>query len=96
MEAMSAGKPVVATAVGGGPAVVADGETGILVQPSDPEALAGAIDQLLASSQLRQQMGERGSQRASQLFDVRLMLERTKQVYSDVVREMMHTKGDVL
>ena len=48
MEAMALGRPVVATSVGGVPEVVADGETGLLVEPGDPEALAKAVLKLLA------------------------------------------------
>ena len=48
LEAMAVGLPVVATAVGGTPEVVADGETGLLVPPGDPAAMAAALTTLLA------------------------------------------------
>ncbi len=47
LEAMAAGRPAVATAVGGTPEVLTDGETGWLVPPGDPEALAGALERVL-------------------------------------------------
>ena len=59
LDAMACGKPVVATSVGGIPEVVVDGETGFLVPPRDPEALAAAIVRLLADRGLREQDGRR-------------------------------------
>jgi len=87
MEAMALGKPVVATAVGGVPEVVADGQTGILVQPGDPAALAAAVVELLGDPTRAEEMGERGRQRAAAHFDIVEMLARTKAVYADLVRE---------
>lgn len=89
MEAMAAGRPVVATAVGGVPEVVADGETGLLIPPGDAEALAAAVEALLADPERAAEMGERGRRRAAERFDVRLMLARTKAVYGDVLREQL-------
>jgi glycosyltransferase involved in cell wall biosynthesis len=60
LEAMAAGKPLVATSVGGLPQVVHDGENGFLVQERDDEALAGAILTVAGDSTLREQMGARG------------------------------------
>lgn len=94
MEAISLGKPVVATSVGGVPEVVADAETGILVEPGDPGALASAIEELLASPDRARDLGERGRRRAAAQFDVRQMLQRTKVVYADLLREQIETGGD--
>ena len=57
-EALQAGRPVVATRVGGIPSVVQDGRTGLLVPPSDPAAMAAAIDRLLGDPALLAEMGE--------------------------------------
>jgi glycosyltransferase involved in cell wall biosynthesis len=92
MEAMAAGRPVVATAVGGVPEVVTEGETGLLVKPSDPEALAAAVAQLLADPARAREMGERGRQQAAQRFDVRQMIARTEEVYADVIREELERR----
>lgn len=60
IEAMACGTPIVATAVGGTPELIADGISGILVQPSDPEALARAVIKLLQDDDLRLQFGKAG------------------------------------
>ncbi|MFL5540738.1 MAG: glycosyltransferase family 4 protein [Longimicrobiaceae bacterium] len=62
-EAAAAGLPAVGTGITAIPEVVADGETGILVEPGDRAALAGALDRLLASAELRREMGERARRR---------------------------------
>ena len=68
LEAMSCGKPVVATRVGGIPEVVQDGKTGLLVQPRDPEAIAQAVLRLLSDTDLRREMGTKGRRRVKRLF----------------------------
>jgi glycosyltransferase involved in cell wall biosynthesis len=81
LESMAAGVPVVATAVGGTPEVVADGVTGILVPPRDPAALADGICRLLAAPELASRMGRAGRQRVEDRFGPALMVERTRQLY---------------
>ena len=68
-EAMAHARPVVASAVGGLPDMVVDGETGLLVPPRDPEALRAAIDRLLADADLRQRLGENARARIADLCD---------------------------
>ena len=68
LEAMAAGLPVVASAVGGVAEAVADGETGLLVAPGDVDGLARAIERLLADGQLRRAMGAAGRARAAEHF----------------------------
>lgn len=58
LEALSAGKPAVATAVGGNPEVITHGESGLLVPPGDPAALAGAIRRVLDDPALAQRLGD--------------------------------------
>ncbi|PYJ36526.1 MAG: hypothetical protein DME81_10045 [Verrucomicrobia bacterium] len=70
MEAMAAGLPVVSTATGGIPEMVVQNETGFLVSPGDAVALAGAIERLFDDLGLARCLGERGFQRAKQLFSV--------------------------
>jgi glycosyltransferase involved in cell wall biosynthesis len=70
LEAMAAGLPVVASAVGGVPESVADGATGLLVPPGDAAALAAALEQLLADSALRRRLGAAGRERVRARFDL--------------------------
>ena len=70
IEAMAAGLPVVATAVGGIPELVEHERTGILVPPGDARALAAALSRLAGDAGLRQRMGEAGRARAEEHFDV--------------------------
>lgn len=74
LEAMARGLPVVATRVGGVPEVVVEGETGLMVPPSDSEALAAGIRRVLADPGLGEQLGRAGRRRAEQRFDIRRMV----------------------
>jgi glycosyltransferase involved in cell wall biosynthesis len=66
LEAMACSKPVVAARAAAVPETVLDGETGLLADPEDPEALARAIHSLLADSERRRAMGEAGRRRVEQ------------------------------
>ena len=70
IEAMAAGLPVVASDVGGLRELVCDAETGVLVPPGEPVALADALRPLLADRQLRRRLGSAGRARAKALFDL--------------------------
>ena len=85
---MAQARPVVATAVGGTPELVVDGETGLLVPPGDSAALAGAISGLLSDRELASRLGEAGRLRAERRFDPERMARRVLEVYEDVVRKM--------
>ena len=85
LEAMAVGKPVVSTRVGGVPEVVVDGETGYLVPPRDPEALARAVVKLARNEKLRDEMGRAGRRRA-QLFSVQEMVKGVLEVYNEVLQ----------
>jgi glycosyltransferase involved in cell wall biosynthesis len=69
LEAMACGVPVIASAVGGIPELVVDGESGLLVEAQDPQALAQAIARMLEDHELRQRFGLAGHKRAQELFD---------------------------
>jgi sugar transferase (PEP-CTERM/EpsH1 system associated) len=81
LEAMAAGRPVVATRVGGVPEVVVDGTTGRLVATSDPDALANAILTLLQDPDLRRRMGAAGQARVRKHFSVERMVKDMDQLY---------------
>ncbi|MCK6552305.1 glycosyltransferase [Myxococcota bacterium] len=86
LEAMAAAVPVVATAVGGTPEVVVDGETGRLVPPEDPQALARAIDELAADPARARRIGAEGRARLdAEGLTRRAMVDRTRAVYADLV-----------
>ena len=80
VEAMAAGKPVVASNTGGIPDLVIDGETGFLVEPGDPAGLASAINKLLEDPDLRSKMGQAGRKRCH-LFSEALMIEKIDKLY---------------
>ena len=67
LEAMSVGLPVVVSSLGGSPEYVGDG--GLVVPPSDPVALSGAIDSLLADAPARRRLGERARARVAAHYD---------------------------
>lgn len=85
IEAMAAGRPVVCTMAGGTPDVVNDGLTGILVEPSNPTALAEGIGRLCDDHRLRQWMGEQGRARASMAFAVDRMGEDFVELYRNLL-----------
>jgi len=86
LDAMACGKPVVATNVGGIPEVVDDGETGILVPPRDPRAIAEALRRLLADRSLRERMGAAGLVRVRTAFSAEHMVRNTLRAYQHVAR----------
>jgi glycosyltransferase involved in cell wall biosynthesis len=86
LEAMLAGRAVVATNVSAIPEIVIDGETGLLVPPDDPEALAHAIDRLLSDGGERERLGDAGRERAHADFSVERMAAQTAAVYERAAR----------
>jgi glycosyltransferase involved in cell wall biosynthesis len=66
-EPMTRGRPVIASAVGGNPDMVTDGENGLLVRPGDPDDLAAAMARLLDDPQLRARLGEAGRASVAEL-----------------------------
>ncbi len=81
LEAMLAGKAVVAARAGAAPELVMDGVTGLLVPVDDPAALAGAVGELLADGGRAEAMGRAGRERAAAEFSVGRMAERTLACY---------------
>lgn len=86
-EAMAAGKPVIATPVGGIPEVVKDGETGFLVPVGDAAKLAERIVQVLTNTDLRLRLGAAARDTASRRFRRSANLDKIVEFYNDVLRE---------
>ena len=84
LEAMCAGLPVVATAVGGVPEQVVDGGTGLLVPPSEPAALARAVLALAEDPSRRQALGNAGRERVAREFALRRSVAALEQAYASV------------
>ncbi|MGI4790074.1 MAG: glycosyltransferase family 4 protein [Janthinobacterium lividum] len=85
LEAMALGRPVIATRAGGPLEIVVEGQTGFLIPPSSPEALAAAIIRLLANPAVSHQLGANGLARYQALFTASRMAEATKATYEQVM-----------
>lgn len=83
VEAMAAGKPVVASNVGGIPDLVHHGENGFLVEPGDETGLSVAIEKLLADENMRQAMGKKG-QIAARDFSEEKMIQKIDSLYASL------------
>jgi glycosyltransferase involved in cell wall biosynthesis len=82
VEAMRMGVPVISTAISGIPELVIDGETGLLVPPRDPHALARAIERLLGDPVLAQSLAARAAQHVADRFDLHRNAERLRDLLS--------------
>ncbi|MBI4484274.1 MAG: glycosyltransferase family 4 protein [Acidobacteria bacterium] len=87
LEAMAAGKPVVATRVGGIPDLVTEGVTGFLVPPGDPGALAEKVIRLLSDPVLRERMGRAGREAVTERFSARTMVREIRRVYDELLSQ---------
>jgi len=85
VEAMAAGKPVVASNVGGIPDLVEHGRNGLLVPPGDEQALAEAVKRLLKDPEKSKQMGQQGRQICGQ-FSLEAMLAKLDQLYQELLQ----------
>jgi glycosyltransferase involved in cell wall biosynthesis len=84
-EAMALGKPVVASAAGGNPELVVDGESGILVPPRDPAAMAAAVRRLLTDPALPARLGRGGRARVEAGFSSEVRLDRIEALYARLI-----------
>lgn len=84
-EAMAMGLPAIGARVGGIPEQIVEGETGLLVPPADPEALAAALAQLAADATLRQTMGQAAMVRHGKEFSLQQMAQRMERVYREAL-----------
>lgn len=84
-QAYAVGIPVVALNLDGAPEVIEDGRTGFLVAPGSEAAVAEAVDVLLGSAPLRQEMAQKGHEIVLQKFPVEVMVARIDDIYTKLV-----------
>ncbi|MEE9144670.1 MAG: glycosyltransferase family 4 protein [Candidatus Binatia bacterium] len=84
LEAMAAGKAVIATRVGGLPELVHERVTGLLVPPRDPQALAQSIAQLVSQRHVVQRMGSKARERVQQYFTLEQMAKKNEDYYFEL------------
>jgi glycosyltransferase involved in cell wall biosynthesis len=84
LEAMAAGVPIVATRVNELAEILADGETGLLVPPGSPEAMAASLVRLAKNPELRRRLGEQAQQEARSRFGLRRVVEQYQELYDEV------------
>jgi glycosyltransferase involved in cell wall biosynthesis len=84
IEAQAAGVPVVATPVGGVRENVVDGETGLVVPPSDPRALADAINRLLDDPREARRLADEAQRRVLERYSLTRMVEETLALYGTI------------
>ena len=87
LEALAAGRPVVASDVGGLPEIISHGKTGLLATPGDAQSLAQSLLLLLKNRELAASLGCRGKEMVVQNFTCSRMIERTKEIYRLVLRK---------
>lgn len=85
VEAGGLGKAVIGSDAPGIDEVISSGETGLLVEPGRPQALAEAIDGLIRDSELRERMGAAGRSRVASMFTLDQMVERTERLYYELI-----------
>lgn len=85
LEAMASAVPVLATAVGGNPELVLDGETGMLVAPCSPVGMADGIESYVKNPLLGEKHGQAGRKRVLEKFSIDVMAERYLTLYEDVL-----------
>jgi glycosyltransferase involved in cell wall biosynthesis/GT2 family glycosyltransferase len=87
LEAMMFGKPSVSCRAGGIPEVAADGETALLVEPDDADALEAALERLIADADLRRRMGAAARERFETEFEQSVATARTEALFARVIAE---------
>lgn len=93
LEYMAAGKPVVATDVGGAREAIVEGETGYLVAPGDDATMAARIIALLREPERARRMGERGRTRVRENFSAQVQLRKVEALYRDLLASNFRQKA---
>ncbi|MBI4387758.1 MAG: glycosyltransferase, partial [Candidatus Omnitrophica bacterium] len=87
LEAMAAGKPVVATDVGGNRELIVDGETGFLIPPKNPMVLANMVLEILENPEKANMIGQRAQNRIAQNFTLHETVRKTEALYLKLLQE---------
>jgi glycosyltransferase involved in cell wall biosynthesis len=85
LEAMAAGKPVVATRVGENPRVIADGVDGVLVNAKDIDGMAAALRRVIDDADLRRRLGTAGATKVANQFTIAHMSRAYEKVYLELL-----------
>ncbi len=83
LEYMAAGRPVIASNVGGIPEIITEGETGLLVEPGNPGALAKGILRLLKNPVYAEKLGSAAKIRVAQGFNMKKMIEQIERLFAE-------------
>jgi len=90
LEWMAAGRPVVASRVGCLPDLVADAETGFIVPPGDPGALAQALARFLREPGLAERLGAEARRRFEERFSLKRFVDNTERLYGEILGRFPH------
>ncbi|MDD1634595.1 MAG: glycosyltransferase family 4 protein, partial [Methanomicrobiales archaeon] len=93
LEAMSSGLPCIATAVGGVPEWVQDGENGLLIPPGNPEALAVGILRLVRDPDLRRSLGTRARETVRARGDWQVLMRGVEEEYEEMAHARRSRRG---
>ena len=86
IEAMAAGKPVIATSVGGNSEADVDGVTGFIIPPNTPQSLAERMIELLDDRNKMQNMGKKGRKRVEENFTAENYVENIEKIYNEILK----------
>jgi glycosyltransferase involved in cell wall biosynthesis len=86
-EAMSVGRPIIATNIGGIPEWLENGKTGYLVPPRDSNAISKKVIQLISNHKLMDKMGNAGRKKAENEFDIKLYVKKIEKKYQEVINK---------
>ena len=87
LEAISAGVPTIATAVGGNDEVIENGISGILVPPQDPEKIFEAITSIINNKDHANFLVENGLKRINEVFNIKIMIEKLENIYMNTLKK---------
>jgi glycosyltransferase involved in cell wall biosynthesis len=95
LEAMAEARPVVASRIEGVDEVVVDGETGILFEPGDAQALSEALFKLIRDKKCAEEMGRAGRARVREKFSIDKTVSDTMEIYQNLLTEYMDGQDNI-